>query len=383
MTGWRDRAARLADLLVERGDLTDPAWRVAVAETPRHVLVPVVLQQDPASGRWRESDTGLDLAYSTAPLVTVVDGRGEAVSSSSAPGLMVRMLEALRLQDGMRVLEIGTGTGYNAALLAHRLGDGNVFSVDIDGRLVDTARERLAGIGRRPTVAAVDGAQGLPEHAPYDRVIATCSVPAVPWAWAEQVVVGGRVLVDLKRGGAGNLVDLERLTDRLEGRFTSRWAGFMSMRHSTESVAAEPSELADGGVDRTTDTPPMPWSTHLVGWLFAAFRLPAGVTTGAWLDPDTRRPVASRLTAPDGSWARVHLGGGRVVEAGPTRLWKAVEEGFAAWHDLGEPEWTRLGATVTAERQWMWCDEPRSPIAEIPSGVGATSRQAARVVRGE
>lgn len=368
MTEWRDRAVRLADLLVERGDLADPAWHAAVAEIPRHVLVPVALQQDAVSGRWRETDTDLDLVYSPAPLVTVVDGRGEAASSSSAPGLMVRMLEALRLQDGMRVLEIGTGTGYNAALLAHRLGDGNVFSVDIDGRLVDIARERLAGIGRHPTLVVADGAEGLSEHAPYDRVIATCSVPAVPWAWAEQVVVGGRVLVDVKRGGAGNLVDLERWPDRLEGRFMPRWAGFMAMRHGSDSTAAEPVELADGGVERTTDTPPMPWSTHLVAWLFAAFRLPAGVTTGAWLDPVTRRPVASRLTAPDGSWARVDLDGGRVVEAGPTRLWKAVEDGFAEWRDLGGPGWTRLGVTVTAERQWVWCDEPQAPLAEVPSG---------------
>jgi protein-L-isoaspartate(D-aspartate) O-methyltransferase len=352
--GWRAKAAQLADLLTERGDITDPAWRTAFAETPRHTLVPVALRQSPMSADWEEVDTAEDLAYSPATLVTQVD-HGHAVSSSTAPGLMARMLHALRLEPGMRVLEIGTGTGYNAALLTHRLGDDNVYSVDVDPALVATARDRLAAIGSRPTLVAADGAAGLPDHAPYDRIIATCSVPAVPWAWAEQITEGGRVLVDLKVNGAGNLVDLVRLPDRLEGRFTARWAGFMTMR-GDPAPQPPPTDLAPGGVERPTDAPPTPWSTHLVAWLLAALRLPPGVTTGAWLAQG--RPVAARLAAPDGSWARIPLDGGHVVEAGPTRLWAAVEAGLAEWHDLGQPDWTRLGLTATAERQWVWCDDP-------------------------
>jgi protein-L-isoaspartate O-methyltransferase len=88
------------------------------------------------------------------------------VSSSTKPDLMLRMLETLDVRDGHRVLEIGTGTGYNAALLSHRVGDHNVYSVDVDAELVRLARERLAGAGYRPTLAAIDGEGGLPEHAP-------------------------------------------------------------------------------------------------------------------------------------------------------------------------------------------------------------------------
>ena len=89
------------------------------------------------------------------------------------------MLEALEVTDGCRVLEIGTGSGYNAALLCERLGSEHVTSVHIDPDLVALARERLAANGYTPTLAA-DGADGYPRSALYDRIIATCSVPAIP-----------------------------------------------------------------------------------------------------------------------------------------------------------------------------------------------------------
>lgn len=79
---------------------------------------------------------------------------------------MTRMLEALDIHDGHDVLEIGAGTGYNAALLSHWLGDQHVFAVDIEPTLIRLARERLARIGYHPTLASANGANGLPEHAP-------------------------------------------------------------------------------------------------------------------------------------------------------------------------------------------------------------------------
>jgi protein-L-isoaspartate O-methyltransferase len=188
VTDWAPRAQRLADLLVAQGDVHHPAWRAAVAAVPRHVFVPAAYQQDD-TGTWQPVDvtspSGLDLVYSPTTFITaLVDRRThqEAVSSSTKPDLMLRMLEVLDVHDGHKVLEIGTGTGYNAALLSHRLGTNLVFSVDIDPELVHSARNRLHTIGFRPTLVSADGAGGLPEHAPFDRIIAICSVPAVPWA---------------------------------------------------------------------------------------------------------------------------------------------------------------------------------------------------------
>jgi protein-L-isoaspartate(D-aspartate) O-methyltransferase len=234
-TRWKDHAAALVTTLTDSGDLHDSAWAAAITATPRHELVPTTYQQQP-DGSWAEIDTrsaeGLALVYSPTTLVTEVDTEGRAVSSSTKPDLMVRMLETLDVHDGHRVCEIGTGTGYNAALLTHRLGDGNVYSIDIDVDLITAAAKRLAGIGCHPQLAARDGIHGWPEHAPYDRIIVTCSVPTVPWAWAQQLTPGGKLLTDIKVGtGAGNLVLLRRYDDRLEGRFTGRWAAFMGMRH--------------------------------------------------------------------------------------------------------------------------------------------------------
>lgn len=125
----------------------------------------------------------LERVYSPETLVTALETVGDnrvAIWSSTKPDLMVRMLEILDVHDGHRVLEIGTGSGY-AALLAHRLGDNQVFSVDVDDDLVALARDRLAAAGYRPMLKVIDGVHGLPEHAPFDGIIATCSVPAVPW----------------------------------------------------------------------------------------------------------------------------------------------------------------------------------------------------------
>ena len=147
---------------------------------PRHVFVPATYQQD-NSGAWQPVDvtsaSGLDLVCTPTTLVTALADRGthqEAVSTSTKPDLMLRMLETLDVHDGHKVLEIGTGTGYNTALLSHRLGANLVFSVDIDAELLQRARSRLHAIGFRPTLVTADGANGLPEHATFDPIIVTC-----------------------------------------------------------------------------------------------------------------------------------------------------------------------------------------------------------------
>ena len=363
---WTTHAQRLADLLQERGDIETPEWHDAVSNVPRHAFVYRAYEQD-RTGQWTSWETNAhwDRVYAPTTLVTALDsrrGHPEPSSSSTNPELMVRMLEMLDVHDGHRVLEIGTGTGYNAALLSHRLGDTQVFSVDIDQELVTLARQRLSIAGYRPTLAAIDGQGGLPEHAPYDRIIATCSVPSVPRSWAEQLAPNGSVLVDLKLAiSAGNLVHLRRQQDgTLRGRFTTRWASFMAMRHDNDQrVSPTRAEHAEGERTRSTTAPVPPWRTPVVWFLAQLGGLPRGTKFGALLDPDSREPYAASMTGPDGSWAHIGLTDHIVTEAGAISLWKPIEWAHQLWVDTDQPGWERLGLTVDADgRNTVWLDEP-------------------------
>ncbi|HSZ29237.1 MAG TPA: methyltransferase domain-containing protein, partial [Pseudonocardiaceae bacterium] len=199
-----------------RGGELDERWRAAFTEVPRHEFIPeLVWHHDREAGSHRDlvplrrcddPQGWLERAYADAPVNTQVDdghpaeageaGRGfEVTSSASMPGVVAEMLTALEAEPGMRVLEIGTGTGYNAALLAHRLGAGNVVSVEVDPVVADQARQALAAAGfSGVSVVTGDGAQGYGPHAPYDRVISTVAVAEVPYAWVAQTRPGGLVL---------------------------------------------------------------------------------------------------------------------------------------------------------------------------------------------
>lgn len=374
---WRDLAAALAAELAADDVLHDPAWRQAVEQTPRHVFVPTFHTQRP-DGQWTTTDSstaaGLRTCYANDALITTLaalpDGQKVSVSSSSKPGLMVRMLEALDIQPGHRVLEIGTGTGYNAALLCHRLGDDRVASVDIGAELVDSARARLAGLGWKPQLEAVDGADGVP--GPWDRIIGTCSVPVIPQPWAGQLREGGLLLVDLKPSThAGNLVLLSKNNETLSGRFLPRWAGFMPMRHEDAApVTASVGDVDDGEGELTdTQLAPEPWA-HLVPWLLAHVDLPAGVAFG-YRGVTESGPEHAVYAAPDGSWCSVGMrsdnqGWREVRQGGPLRLWDALERWCSWWSDEGSPEWERFGLTVRADgAHVLWLDDSTNTLGAL------------------
>ncbi|MYS19684.1 methyltransferase [Streptomyces sp. SID4948] len=244
--------ARMVRRIVARGALTDPAWRAAFAEVPRHLFV-----ADETVERW---DLGARLrwladAYADQPIATRVVG-GELVSSSSQPSLMALMCEALEVADGHTVLEIGTGTGYNAGLFAHRLGPDAVTTVDLDRELTDPARTALDAYGtpaaRSVAVVTGDGALGHPRRAPYDRIMATCEMPVIPGAWLSQVRPGGRILAPFATGLVALTV---RGPDDAEGRFLPTPAFFVALRgaQARGPVGGLGERLFGGGpdVDRT------------------------------------------------------------------------------------------------------------------------------------
>ena len=144
--------------------------------------------------------------------MTKRDAAGMPISSSSQPAIMAIMLDQLNLLPGHRVLEIGAGTGYNAALMSHIVGaEGQVTSVDIDPELAGRAREQLGGAGfGAVTVVCADGVDGCPERAPYDRVIATVGVADLAPAWLAQTACEARIVVPLDVRGTQLSVAFEQ-----------------------------------------------------------------------------------------------------------------------------------------------------------------------------
>ncbi len=192
----------LVDQLVNSGLIQSREVESAFRNVPRHRFVPEV---EPARA----------YADEAIPIKWAADGR--PVSSSSQPAIMAIMLEQLRIGPGQRVLEIGTGTGYNAALLAHVAGEaGAVVTVDIDAGLSEAARARLADTGFPwVTTACGDGAAGWAAGAPYDRVIVTASASDLAPEWSGQLRPDGRLVLPLSLRGIQQSVALERAGDHL------------------------------------------------------------------------------------------------------------------------------------------------------------------------
>lgn len=276
------------------GTRLQPEWAAAFAEVPRGVLVPEFLVQNAGLAwelvrhpdpRWSE------LVNRDVPLVSQLDGddsrtadaadrplRGGAPSSSSSqPSLMALMLAALDVGDGGRVLEIGTGSGYKAALLCHRLGSDAVTTIDIDPGVTAAARRRLAALGLHPTVLTGDGECGHEDGAPYDRLIATVGVRSVPAEWLTQCADGAVIVVPLDRRNTGGL--LARLTldhGVARGCFLPDYGGFMPVRalgigRDAASEAFRTVDEEDGHV-RWTDRPAELGTAGVPGEFFVALR---------------------------------------------------------------------------------------------------------------
>jgi protein-L-isoaspartate(D-aspartate) O-methyltransferase len=189
--------ARMASELRERGHALSPSVQHAFATVPRHVFVPEIR---PAA------------AYRDEALVIKCDQDGLPISSSSQPAMMAIMLDQLALEPGHRVLEIGTGSGYNAAVMSAVVGsDGEVVTIDIDPELVARARASLLAAGADSVIVhCADGGYGDPDGAPFDRVIVTAGAWDIAPAWLDQLGPDGRLVLPLSVRGIQLSVGLER-----------------------------------------------------------------------------------------------------------------------------------------------------------------------------
>ena len=198
-TDFAAERSRMVERLVHSRYVQDPRVRDAFLAVPREAFV-------------RPEDA--DDAYADAPLPI---GRGQTIS---APSMIAIMLEEARLAPGDRVLEIGTGSGYHAALVAHIVGPQNVVSIERIPRLAEWARSNLARVGSSAlTVVVGDGSLGYPEKAPYDCILATAGAPEIPDPWRHQLSSRGQIVAPIgPRSGQVLIVATRRPDGSLEVR---------------------------------------------------------------------------------------------------------------------------------------------------------------------
>ncbi len=206
----------LIDDLKQRGLIKSVRVEDAFRSVLRHLFLP---------------DVPLEQVYSDRAISAKQDPEGKWISSSSQPAIMAIMLEQLDLGPGHKVLEIGTGPGYNAALMAHSVGEtGQVVTVEIDEDLAQSARQHLAEAGfDRVRVLHADGGYGDPGAAPFDRIILTVGAPDITPAWWNQLKPDGRLVLPLLLRGSMKSIAFKQEGDHLKSLSVTD-CGFISLR---------------------------------------------------------------------------------------------------------------------------------------------------------
>ncbi|MGQ0774835.1 MAG: methyltransferase domain-containing protein [Pseudonocardiales bacterium] len=361
---------------LDAAEAVPAAWRAAFLAVPRHRFLPRHCWVDDEQGqpqplsRENDPDRWLEVAYRNVPILTQFDD-GHTVwpdtngtlctSSASKPDLVLSMLAALDVHDGHKVLEIGTGTGYNAAILAARLGTPSVTTVEIDPTLADGAQAALDAAGVPMAVVTGDGTHGHPAGAPYDRVLATAAVRVgeLPYAWVAQTRPGGMIVTPMRTDYGGS-VPLVRFTVAQDGIATGRpvgRVGFMAVRcQRTPPWSVDHLDPDDSAAEIST-TSLKPWrvaENHDVRWAIGT-RVPQCI----W---EHQPPAGNRthhllwlLDPAGGSWAVARYDSStaprQIRQHGPRHLWDEVETAFRAWAAEGKPALEQSRITVTPHSQ--------------------------------
>ncbi|WP_345557172.1 methyltransferase domain-containing protein [Streptomonospora halophila] len=352
-----------------------PAWRGTFRAVPRAAFLPDIIWPFTGDGetsapvdRRATPETWLRWAEENLPITVQHDdgastGPGVYTSSSSTPSIVASMLRDLDARPGMSVLEVGTGTGWNAALLCERLGAQAVTTVEIDPALADRARGRLSEAGYRPAVVVGDGLDGHGPGALYDRIIATAGVRTVPMAWLAQCRPGGVIVAPwgTHYSPQDAIVRLVVAADGscAAGRFTGP-AEFMKVRSQRlawpvheEYVLDRPGTVSHSEAD--------------LGDVFDGGYGGTGMLLGLFVDDCTHTVhdgTAWLYGLGDRSWAAATAEGAgvRVHQSGPRRLWDEVEAAYRWWRDQGRPDVERFGLTVTAAGREVWLDGPGAVV---------------------
>lgn len=344
-TEFADRLAAYAAELRLTGAIRTDAVERAFATVPRHRCLQRfryradehVLDPDTTPG-----DDVLDLIYANNSLITHTGHDGDPPSSSSAPSLMAKMLEALDLRPGHRVLEIGAGTGYNVALIAHITG-AEVTTIEAGAVAAAGAATsvRALDLADRVHVVHGDGYLGYAEHGPYDRIIVTCGIAGIPPRWLDQLADDGLILAPIAHAGVHPIFAASRLDD---GELVARvvlWGDFMPAAGRLRPAMLFHHDPAD---DLPTERlhPVHGTGTCLTTneyhdlWLYLGTedkRITRAYLASAELDP--HRGACAVVDPTDGA-AWIHHDGG-ITLAGADHLRDRLVMLFECWENLGRP----------------------------------------------
>ncbi len=275
---------------------------------------------------------------------------------------MAQMLAVL--PSSGRVLEIGTGTGYNSAILAHRYGSQNVVTVEYDPQLADSARTVLEKSGYPVTVVRGDGAAPPQIDGGFDAIIATCAFRRLPAAWIEACPSGRIIFPYATRWSDVAALVLDTGDGaQASGRF---YPGFVFMDSRTQEPADDRPRTTEGGVPRPSQLAPAEVTWQAPNAAFAIGLLVPGV--------DYRTDAEggnTRITVWDGrgSWAVVDQepgpDGWAVREYGPRKLWADIETAYRQWTAWRRPSPDRFTVQATGGRMRVYLDEPSRLVAAV------------------
>lgn len=351
---WQPHARRLAD------QIADPhsPWHEAVVTAPRHLLIPCWWQDRERRDGRADPEMWAQAAYADRTLITALGGQhadqadagdrpgGMPTSSATQPSLMIRMYQHAQLYDGADVLDVGTGSGYGCALLARRLGDQHVTSIDLDPYLTEVAGSRLADAGLYPRIVTGDATGPLPDT--YDRIVASVAVKPIPASWLAALRPGGRLVAVL----AGTTLIITATVGEdgwAQGRVEWDRAGFMTARSGPDY----PGGLDElfGKVEQLTGdhvtTGRYPVLQLAECWeLQSMLEITAPGIAHYYDETEDGLRTAWMLHA-DGSWARASARGTQlpvVHQSGSRRLWDILDDLRDYW--LAHGQFPLYGAQV-------------------------------------